>query len=195
MTQIKSMMPVMDAVGTVIATTSTDGLMVTCVTVPYAGRGSMALAVSGASSVRAVHVLRRSCLGLLLLIAVACPGVVMAKRGLNVAATRTAKFIDAILYSKLSNEDRLIKLQAFLEPMQSMDDVKKKLELRFCISGGPGVLDCRVANSGLTIVFDPDRKLRLIRRDARVVHGVAYAAKSITEQGFEWHGYRRWYED
>ena len=111
------------------------------------------------------------------------------------AAMHTAKIIDGILYSRLSNAVRLAKLQTYVAPMQSMDDVKQRLDLSFCVGGGSGVMDCRVADSGLTIIFDPDGRLRLIRRDARVVKGVAYPAMSVTERGFDWHGYRRWYPE
>jgi hypothetical protein len=56
-------------------------------------------------------------------------------------------------------------------------------------------MDCGVVSSGLRLVFDPDKKLRLIRRSARVVDGVAQPEQSLTDRGFEWHGYRRWYQN
>lgn len=108
---------------------------------------------------------------------------------------RDAKAIDAILYSSESREDRLTKLKPYAEPMRSLDEIKSRLALDGCITSGPGVMDCGVVGSGLRLVFDPDKKLRLIRRRARVVDGVAQPEQSITDRGFEWHGYRRWYEN
>jgi hypothetical protein len=76
-----------------------------------------------------------------------------------------------------------------------MEDVRKRLEFGPCFGSGPGVMQCQVADTGLSLVFDPDKKLRLIRRDAHVVDGVSYPEMSITDRGFEWHGYRRWYQN
>lgn len=111
----------------------------------------------------------------------------------NTSSMDSAKAIDLILYSNSSREALLAKLQPYVTPMESMDDVKKKLELGFCFGSGPGVQSCDVFRSGLSLVFDPDKKLRLIRRNARVVDGVSYPEMSITDRGFEWHGYQRWY--
>lgn len=108
---------------------------------------------------------------------------------------RDAKAIDAILYGSGSREDRLAKLKPYVEPMQPLEEVKGRLALDRCITTGPGVMDCGVISSGLRLVFDPDKKLRLIRRSARVVEGVAQPEQSLTDPGFEWHGYRRWYKD
>lgn len=108
---------------------------------------------------------------------------------------RDAKAIDAILYGNDSREDRLARLKPYVEPMQSLDDVKSRVALDDCVTSGPGVMDCGVAGSGLSLVFDPDKKLRLIRRRAHVIDGVAQPEQSITDRGFEWHGYRRWYEN
>lgn len=120
-----------------------------------------------------------------------CPGAVCAAE----PNLRDAKAIDAILYGSDSREDRLAKLKPYAEPMQSLDEVKGRLALDGCVTSGPGVVDCGVVGSGLRLVFDPDKKLRLIRRSARVVDGVAQQEQSITDRGFEWQGYRRWYEN
>lgn len=120
-----------------------------------------------------------------------CPSLVCAAE----PNSRDAKAIDAILYGSDSREDRLVKLKPYVEPMQSLDDVKSRLALDGCVTGGPGVMDCGVVSSGLRLVFDPDKKLRLIRRSDRVVDGVAQPEQSITDRGFEWHSYRRWYEN
>lgn len=112
-----------------------------------------------------------------------------------VSAKQTAKAIDAILYGDFSREDILAKLKPYAAPMQSIEDVRKQLEFGLCFGSGPGVMQCRVAATGFSLVFDPDKKLRLIRRDARVVDGVSYPEMSITDRGFDWHGYRRWYQN
>lgn len=122
------------------------------------------------------------------------PGVAAAQGGPNEVAKHTSKAIDAILYADSSREEILAKLKPYIAPMQSMEEIRKELELGLCFGSGPGVMQCQVANSGLTLVFDPDKKLRLIRRSARVVNGVTYPEMSITDRGFEWHGYQRWYE-
>lgn len=120
-----------------------------------------------------------------------CPAAVCA----TAENLRDAKAIDAILYGNYSREDRLARLKPYAEPMQSLDDVKSRVALDNCVTSGPGVMDCGVVSSGLSLVFDPDKKLRLIRRRARVIDGVAQPEQSITDRGFEWHGYRRWYEN
>lgn len=106
-----------------------------------------------------------------------------------------AKAIDAILYGNYPREERLAKLRPYVELMQSLDDVKSRLALGICITSGPGVMDCEVVGSGLSLVFDPDKKLRLIRRRTRDIDGVVLPEESISDRGFEWHGYRRWYEN
>jgi hypothetical protein len=110
-------------------------------------------------------------------------------------AARAAKAIDAILYKNAPREQLLAELKPYASPMESKDEVEKKLAFQFCLGSGPGVLDCRVSDSGLSLVFDPDQKLRLIRRSARVVGGVDYPEMSLTDRGFEWNGYRRWYQN
>jgi hypothetical protein len=123
------------------------------------------------------------------------PDVASARVGTESPATHTAKAIDAILYTDSSRENLLAELKPYASPMQSMEDVQKRLDFLFCLGSGPGVLDCQVGNSGLSLVFDPDKKLRLMRRSARVVGGVAFPEMSITDRGFEWHGYARWYQN
>jgi hypothetical protein len=123
------------------------------------------------------------------------PAPVSAQASSDSAATLTGKAIDAILYTNASQEQQLTELKPYVAPMQSISDVQKKLEFGLCFGSGPGVMQCKVANSGLVLVFDPDKKLRLIRRSAKVVDGVTYPEMSITDRGFEWHGYRRWYEN
>lgn len=121
--------------------------------------------------------------------------VALAQVGSNASVEPATTAIDAILYTNSSREEILAKLKPYVAPMQSMDEIRKRLELGFCFGSGPGVMQCQVTNSGLTLVFDPDKKLRVIRRSARVVNGVAYPEVSITDRGFEWHGYQRWYEN
>jgi hypothetical protein len=121
------------------------------------------------------------------------PGAASAQVEPDTTPMITAKAIDAILYTNSSRQDLLVKLKPYAAPMQSIDDVKKRLKFGFCFGSGPGVMQCQVADSGLTLVFDPEKKLRLMRRSARTVGGVAYPDMSITDQGFEWHGYRLWY--
>jgi len=123
------------------------------------------------------------------------PGAASTRVEPDTQAMHAAKAIDAILYADYSQQERLAKLKPYAALMQSMEDVKKRLEFGFCFGSGPGVMQCKVANSGLSLVFDPDKKLRLMRRDARVVGGVAYPEMSLTDRGFEWHGYRRWYQN
>jgi hypothetical protein len=120
-----------------------------------------------------------------------CPSAVCA----TAENLRDAKAIDAILYGNYSREDRLARLKPYAEPMQSLDDVKRQVALDACVTSGPGVMDCGVVGSGLSLVFDPDKKLRLIRRRTRVIDGATQPEQSITDRGFEWHGYRRWYEN
>jgi hypothetical protein len=140
---------------------------------------------------------RRLALALLMAICVVplnqcvASGQVQSKTSIELAA----KEIDAILYANDSREQMLAKLQPYVMPMQSMEDVQKRLEFGFCFGSGPGVMQCQIANTGLTLVFDPDKKLRLIRRSAKVVNGMTYPEMSITDRGFEWHGYQRWYEN
>jgi hypothetical protein len=123
------------------------------------------------------------------------PGAASARVEPDTPTMRTAKAIDAILYADYSQEERLARLKPYAAPMQSMEDVQKRLEFDLCFGSGPGVIQCQVTNSGLTLVFDPDKKLRLMRREARVVNGVAYPEMSLTDRGFKWHGYQRWYEN
>jgi hypothetical protein len=139
------------------------------------------------------------CFALVLLIS-GCVGILncgtaSAQVAPDTPAMRTAKAIDAILYANFSQEERLARLKPYAAPMESMEDVQKRLEFGLCFGSGPGVMQCQVANSGLTLVFDPDKKLRLMRRKARVVNGVAYPEMSITDRGFKWNGYQRWYEN
>ncbi|GLQ98168.1 hypothetical protein [Dyella mobilis] len=123
------------------------------------------------------------------------PSVASGQQQSNTSTDRTAKEIDAIIYASSTRDEILAKLKPYAAPMQTMEDVRKKLDLGFCFGSGPGVMQCQVANTGLSLVFDPDKKLRLIRRDAQVVNGVSYPEMSITDRGFEWHGYRRLYEN
>jgi hypothetical protein len=112
-------------------------------------------------------------------------------------AEASARAIDAIIYSELSREEMLGKLKPFVALMDSTDDFRRKtgIELRGGYGTGPGVLTYRVPGSGLSLVFDPDRNIRVIRRAARTVGGREYPQMSISEQGFEWKGYRRRYPD
>lgn len=123
------------------------------------------------------------------------PDATSARPETDTPAIRTAKAIDAILYTTASRESLLAQLKPYASPMQSMEDVQTRLDFLLCFGSGPGVMDCQVGRSGLSLVFDPDKKLRLIRRDARVVGGVAFPEMSITDRGFEWHGYMRWYQN
>lgn len=137
---------------------------------------------------------------LVLLLATGCantsrPEVTPAPITQESPSMRTGKAIDAILYADSTQAELLANLKPYVEPMQSMDDVQKRLDLGICLGSGPGVMQCQVADSGLHLIFDPDKKLRLIRREARVVGGVSFPAMSITDRGFEWHGYLRWYEN
>lgn len=132
---------------------------------------------------------------LIVCVATVSPGVTSARDQSLEPAKQTAKAIDAILYRDSTREEILANLKIYAAPMQSMEDVRKRLEFGLCFGSGPGVMQCQVADTGLSLVFDPDKKLRLIRRDARVVDGVSYPEMSITDRGFEWHGYRRWYQN
>ncbi len=111
----------------------------------------------------------------------------------EVHSPRIGEEIDAILYADVTPAERLARLRPYAEPMQSMDEVAQKLDVTLCFGSGPGVFQCHVAHSGLVLVFDPDKKLRVMRREARQVHGVHFPEMSLADRGFEWHGYRRWY--
>jgi hypothetical protein len=108
---------------------------------------------------------------------------------------QTARAIDAILYSELSNEQMLEKLAPFVAVMDSVDDFKRKTGLAFAdgIGSGPGVMDFAVQGCGLHLVIDPDNNIRIIRRDSRTAGGRVYSQMSISDQGFTWGGYSRWY--
>ena len=110
-------------------------------------------------------------------------------------AARTAKAIDAILYRNAPREQLLAELKPYALPMESKAEVEKKLAFQYCVGSGPGVLQCQVSDSGLSLVFDPDQKLRVMRRSARVVAGIEYPEMSLTDRGFEWNGYTRWYQN
>jgi hypothetical protein len=123
------------------------------------------------------------------------PGATSPHAATDTPAARTAKAIDAILYTNATREQLLAELKPYVSPMESKAEVEGKLALQYCVGSGPGVHQCQVSDSGLSLVFDPDQKLRVIRRSARVVAGIEYPEMSLTDRGFEWNGYRRWYQN
>lgn len=108
---------------------------------------------------------------------------------------RAVSGIDAIIYSDLSKAQMLEKLGAYVSLMDTREDLKRKVGVApdECLGSGPGVMDCGVGGSGLRLVFDPDGRLRVIRRNARSIQGTKYPEISISESQLEWRGYRRWY--
>jgi hypothetical protein len=106
-----------------------------------------------------------------------------------------AKEIDSIIYSDTPKDQMLEKLKPFVAIMDSKDDFTKKtgLEFGFGFGSGPGVTDYSVKDCGLSLVVDPDQKIRIIRRGETSVNGKDYPQMSISEAGFEWNGYSRWY--
>jgi hypothetical protein len=108
---------------------------------------------------------------------------------------RVAREIDSIIYSDLPKDQMLEKLKLFVSVMDAKDDFTKKtgLELGLAIGSGPGVTEYSVNECGLSLVIDPDQKIRIIRRNRNSVNGKDYAQMSISEPGFTWNGYSRWY--
>ena len=56
-------------------------------------------------------------------------------------------------------------------------------------------MDYQVADCGLALVVDPDKKIRILRRTEKSIGGKSYPAMSISDPRFSWHGYSRWYPD
>jgi len=108
-----------------------------------------------------------------------------------------AREIDAIIYSELTKDQMLQRLKPFVALMDSKDDFRKKTGLEFegGFGSGPGVMDYSVMNCGLRLVVDPDQKIRIIRRDGKLVNGKIYPRMSISEPGFKWNNYARWYPE
>src|SRR5262249_22789362 len=108
-----------------------------------------------------------------------------------------AQEIDSTIYSDLPKEQMLKKLEPFVAVMDSKADSKKKtgLKLQAGFTSGPGggVTDHSVEDCGLRLIVDPDQKIRIIRRVGRSIAGRDYPEMSISEPGFKWHGYARWY--
>lgn len=89
----------------------------------------------------------------------------------------------------------LEKLKPIVAVMDSIDDFTKKTGLEFesGFGSGPGVVDYSVENCGLSLVVDPDQKIRIIRRAEKSINGKDYPQMSISERGFNWNGYARLY--
>jgi hypothetical protein len=109
----------------------------------------------------------------------------------------TARAIDAIIYSDLTKDLMLQRLQPFVAVMDSTEEFRTKtgLDFEFGFGSGPGVMDYSVGGTGLSLVVDPDHKIRIIRRMANTVGGKAYPAMSISAPRFNWNGYSRWYPE
>ena len=108
-----------------------------------------------------------------------------------------ARRIDDVLYSDLTKDEMLEKLKPLVAVMDSQDDFKKKTGLEFSsVSGsGPGVAHCTLSGCGLELVVDPDENIRIIRRAKKQVGGKRYRQMSVSEKGFVWNGYSRFYPD
>ena len=104
--------------------------------------------------------------------------------------------ISRIIYSDLSKQDMLALLSEFVSVGDRLEDFPAKtgLELGFCLGGGPGVVDCHLAN-GLQLVADPDGLVQIIRRDSRTVDGKAFSEISISTHVLHWNGYARGYAE
>jgi len=90
----------------------------------------------------------------------------------------------------------LARLSAFVSVGDKLEDFPAKtgIDLGFCLGGGPGVVDCHLAN-GLQLVADPDGLVRVIRRDSKVVEGKAFNEMSISTHILQWNGYARGYPE
>jgi hypothetical protein len=110
-------------------------------------------------------------------------------------AAAVAREIDSIIYSDLPKDQMLEKLKPIVAVMDSIDDFTKKTGLEFesGFGSGPGVVDYSVENCGLSLVVDPDQKIRIIRRAEKSINGKDYPQMSISERGFNWNGYARLY--
>jgi hypothetical protein len=106
----------------------------------------------------------------------------------------TAQAIDAIIYSDLTKEQMLERLKPLVAVMDSRADFESKTGLQLWGFGtGPGVMHYFVENCGLNLIVDPDQKIRIIRRTTKTVGGKQFSEMSISERGFSWKGYARWY--
>jgi hypothetical protein len=103
-------------------------------------------------------------------------------------AAASAGLIDSIIYSSLPKDQMLEKLKPLVAVMDSKDVFTKKTGLQFGsgFGSGPGVMDYSVEGCGLSLVVDPDQKIRIIRRNEKSVGGVDYPQMSISEPGFNW---------
>lgn len=107
----------------------------------------------------------------------------------------TAAAIDAIIYSDLPAAQMLDRLKPYVQLMQTEDDflARSGLQPAFAFGSGPGVMDETFDSCGIDLVIDPDKKIRIIRRSEGTHEGKSYPAMSISERGFTWNGYARWY--
>jgi hypothetical protein len=104
--------------------------------------------------------------------------------------------ISRIIYSDLSKSEMLVRLAAFVSVGDKLENFPTKtgIELRFCLVGGPGVVDCHLPN-GLQLVADPDGLVQVIRRDAKAVEGITFNEMSISTHILHWKGYVRGYPE
>jgi len=104
--------------------------------------------------------------------------------------------ISRIIYSDLSKSEMLEQLSPFVRVGDKLEEFTPKtgLDLGFCMEGGPGVVDCHLAN-GLQLVADPDGMVQLIRRNARLVGDTTFNEMSISTHILHWKGYARGYPE
>lgn len=104
--------------------------------------------------------------------------------------------ISRIIYSGLSKPEMLTRLSAFVSVGDRLKDIPAKtgLDLGLCLRGGPGVIDCNLAN-GLQLVADPDGLVQVIRRGSRIVDGKTFDEMSISTNILRWKGYARGYPE
>ncbi|WP_299343249.1 hypothetical protein [uncultured Pseudoxanthomonas sp.] len=104
--------------------------------------------------------------------------------------------ISRIIYSDLPKPVMLARLSTFVSVGDRLEDFPAKtgLDLGFCLGGGPGVVDCHLAN-GLQLVADPYGLVQVIRRDSRTVEGKAFREMSISTHVLHWNGYARGYTE
>lgn len=103
--------------------------------------------------------------------------------------------IQAIIYSDLSKQEMLARLEPYVKIGDKLTQFSKKtgIDPGVCLIGGPGVMDCRPLKGGLNLVADPDGRVQLIRRTEQTVGGREFKEMSISSGLLEWKGYVRGY--
>ncbi|RYD98791.1 MAG: hypothetical protein EOP50_04680 [Sphingobacteriales bacterium] len=107
------------------------------------------------------------------------------------------KKISEILYSDLSRQEMLDRLDPYVRVGQKLKDFTEAtgLEPGLCLVGGPSVTDCQSFDTGLQLIADPDGFIRIIRRIDRKINGRQFPQISISSGTLTWKGYVHSYND